>query len=139
MLPLMLVQDDPFIVRVVAGGPLTAQEEEEWGARKVGAEVPRRERPLFRAGFKHVGDVVCSAFEEVAVRGYARPGGDAWAYFRVSAPCEIEFEIASTFPEHDGVLVTTATANERHVGAPQPVTRSLQSLAETLEAVRLKS
>jgi hypothetical protein len=33
MLPLTLVQDDPFIIRVVGGGPLTAQEQEEWIAR----------------------------------------------------------------------------------------------------------
>jgi hypothetical protein len=33
MLPLELVQDDPFVIRVVAGEPLTAQEQEEWIAR----------------------------------------------------------------------------------------------------------
>ena len=33
MLPLTLVQDDSFIIRVVAGGPLTAQEDAEWVAR----------------------------------------------------------------------------------------------------------
>jgi hypothetical protein len=33
MLPLTLVQDDPFIIRVVAGDALTPQEEEEWVAR----------------------------------------------------------------------------------------------------------
>lgn len=33
LLPLTLVQDDPFVIRVVAGEPLTAQEEEEWVAR----------------------------------------------------------------------------------------------------------
>jgi hypothetical protein len=33
MLSPTLVQDDPFVVRVVAGAPLTAQEEEEWVAR----------------------------------------------------------------------------------------------------------
>lgn len=33
LLPLTLVQDDPFVIRVVVGGPLTAQEEAEWVAR----------------------------------------------------------------------------------------------------------
>lgn len=33
LLPLTLMQDDPFIIRIVAGGPLTAQESEEWVAR----------------------------------------------------------------------------------------------------------
>lgn len=33
LLPLQLIQDDPFLIRVVAGGPLTPQEEEEWVAR----------------------------------------------------------------------------------------------------------
>jgi hypothetical protein len=33
LLPMTLVQDDPFLIRVVAGGPLNAQEEEEWVAR----------------------------------------------------------------------------------------------------------
>lgn len=33
MLPFQLVQDDPFVIRVVAGEPLSAQESEEWVAR----------------------------------------------------------------------------------------------------------
>lgn len=33
LLPLMLIQDDPFILRVVAGEPLTGQEAGEWVAR----------------------------------------------------------------------------------------------------------
>ncbi len=33
MLPLELVQDDPFVIRVVAGEPLDQQEAEEWVAR----------------------------------------------------------------------------------------------------------
>ena len=33
MIPITLMQDDPFVVRVVARDPLTAQEEEEWVAR----------------------------------------------------------------------------------------------------------
>jgi hypothetical protein len=81
-------------------------------SEKVGADIPKRERPLLGAGFKHVGDVVCSAFENVAIRGYAKPGGNAWAYFRISAPFEIEFEMASTFAG-DAVLVTTGTSNDR--------------------------
>ena len=82
-------------------------------SERVGAEIPKRERPLFGAGFKHVGDVVCSASEHVGLRGYARPGGNAWAYFRISAPLSIDFEIASTFVERDAVLVTNGNAGER--------------------------
>lgn len=33
MIPVTLFQDDPFVVRVVAGEPLSAQEEEEWVAK----------------------------------------------------------------------------------------------------------
>ena len=33
MLPLTLIQDDPFVIRVVAGESLNAQESEEWVAR----------------------------------------------------------------------------------------------------------
>ncbi|MCC7177746.1 MAG: hypothetical protein IT177_05075 [Acidobacteria bacterium] len=33
MLPLTLVQDDPFVIRIVAGAPLTDQEHAEWVAR----------------------------------------------------------------------------------------------------------
>ena len=33
LLPLTLMQDDPFVIRVVAGGPLTAEEEAEWVSR----------------------------------------------------------------------------------------------------------
>ncbi len=33
MLPLTLMQDDPFVIRIVAGEPLTTQENEEWVAR----------------------------------------------------------------------------------------------------------
>lgn len=33
MLPISLMQDDPFVIRVVAGEPLSAQEEAEWVAR----------------------------------------------------------------------------------------------------------
>ena len=33
ILPVELIQDDPFIIRIVAGGPLTAQENAEWVSR----------------------------------------------------------------------------------------------------------
>ena len=33
LLPLELVQDDPFVIRVVVGESLTKQEEDEWVAR----------------------------------------------------------------------------------------------------------
>jgi hypothetical protein len=82
-------------------------------SQKVGEEIPKRERPLFGAGFKHVGDIVCSASEDVGIRGYARPGGNTWACFRVSAPDEIAFELVSTFPATNAILITTSNPNER--------------------------
>jgi hypothetical protein len=82
-------------------------------SEEVGAEVPKRERPLLRAGFKHVGDVVCAAFARVGIRGYARPGGVTWACLRVSAPSAIELELVSAFAEGDAVLVTTAKPTEQ--------------------------
>jgi hypothetical protein len=72
---------------------------------------------LFGLGFKHVGDVVCSASENVGVRGYAKPGGNAWACCRVAAPSAVEFEIVSTFADGDAILVTTARAGERDEAA----------------------
>jgi hypothetical protein len=128
-------------------------------SEKVGADIPKRERPLFGAGFKHVGDIVCSEFEEVALRGYAKPGGHAWAYFRISAPFEIEFEMASAFAGGDAVLVTTGSGNDREasledliarhearlaeltetLGAARTVDVTLRGFAETVEAVLLHS
>ncbi|HET7220943.1 MAG TPA: hypothetical protein VFJ02_22975 [Vicinamibacterales bacterium] len=141
-------------------------------SEKIGADIPKRERPLFGAGFKHVGDIVSSADEKVGIRGYARPGGHAWACFRVSAPATVAFEIVSTFADGNAVLVTTDRDGERDepsarmyrqgiagaglkdliarheeratelnavLGAPRPIEPSLRSLAETIEAVRLKS
>jgi hypothetical protein len=82
-------------------------------SEKIGGEVPKRERPLFSAGFKHVGDVVCSADERLALRGYVKADGHTWAYFRIAAPDRIELELASTFAERDAALVTTGRDGER--------------------------
>lgn len=82
-------------------------------SEKIGAEVPKRERPLFSAGFKHVGDVVCSADARIAFRGYVKPEGSTWAYFTIAPPERIALELASTFAESDAVLVTTGNDGER--------------------------
>lgn len=78
----------------------------------IGAEVPKRERPLFSAGFKHVGDLVCSGDDRVALRGYVKPESSTWAYFRIAAPDRIALELASTFTEKDAALVTTGDGGE---------------------------
>ena len=141
-------------------------------SEKIGTEVPKRERPLFSAGFKHVGDVVCSADERLALRGYLKPDAHTWAYFRIAAPDRIELELASTFAESDAILVTTGRDGERDdaasrtyrqgfagatasdlvahharrlaeltavLGTPRPVEPSLRNLAETIEALAVKS
>jgi predicted DNA-binding WGR domain protein len=43
--------------------------------------VDRCDRQMKELGLEPLGDVVCSRFPDVLVRGYARAGGDAWAAF----------------------------------------------------------
>jgi hypothetical protein len=109
-------------------------------SEKVGSEIPKRERGLFSSGFKHVGDVVCDAFENVGVRGYARPGGDAWAFFRVSAPASIELVIFAASAENDTVLITSTDPDNAAANAKELVALhdgSRQELAAQLGTCRL--
>ena len=121
-------------------------------SEKVGAEVQKRERKLFAAGFKHVGDLVCSASEKVAYRGYAKAGGHAWAFYRVAAPSEVALEIATLYAKENDSSVTPVESdvylNDRlaqheemvevltgEFGTPVPVEAALRNFAEMIEAI----
>ena len=123
-------------------------------SEKVAAEVQKRERKLFAAGFKHVGDLVCSASEKVAFRGYTKAGGHAWAFYRVSAPSDVALEIATRYDGENDSSVTPVESdlylNDRlaqhdetvevltsEFGAPVPAEATLRNFAETIEAVLL--
>jgi hypothetical protein len=122
-------------------------------SEKVGSEIPKRERGLFSSGFKHVGDVVCDAFDNVGVRGYARPGGDVWAFFRVSAPANMELVIFSASAENDTVTITAtepgnaglnakelvALHESKPLGACRPAVLNMRGFAEAYEAFLLKT
>jgi hypothetical protein len=123
-------------------------------SEKVAAEVQKRERKLFAAGFKHVGDVVCSASEKVAFRGYTKAGGHAWAFYRVSAPSDVALEIATRYSKENDSSVTPVESdvylNDRlaqheemvevltsEFGAPVPAEAKLRNFAELIESVLL--
>jgi hypothetical protein len=123
-------------------------------SEKVAAEVQKRERKLFAAGFKHVGDLVCSASEKVAFRGYTKAGGHAWAFYRVSAPSDVALEIATRYAGENDSSVTPVESevylNDRlaqhdetvevltsEFGAPVTAEATLRNFAETIEAVLL--
>jgi hypothetical protein len=123
-------------------------------SEQVAAEVQKRERKLFAAGFKHVGDLVCSASEKVAFRGYTKAGGHAWAFYRVSAPSNVALEIATRYAGENDSSVTPVDSdvylNDRlaqhdetvevlisEFGAPVTAEATLRNFAETIEAVLL--
>jgi hypothetical protein len=123
-------------------------------SEKVAAEVQKRERALIKAGFKHVGDLVCSASEKIAFRGYAKIGGHAWAYYRMSAPSDVSLEIATRFTDDNDSYMTPVAADvhltdqlgqhdetvdvlKGEFGDPAPAEATLRSFAEVIEAVFL--
>lgn len=125
-------------------------------SEKVAAEVQQRERALVSAGFKHVNDLVCSASEKIAYRGYAKAGGTAWAYFKVAAPDKVTLHIATTFANENDSFVTDVDANAKFTdglaehgemievlagqfGDAQPITATSKNFAETIEAVLLSA
>jgi hypothetical protein len=108
---------------------------------------------VFSSGFKHVGDLVCLESENVGIRGYARPGGNMWTFFRVSAPDEIQLEVASIFdggvvltrseeanPENAKELIATHESRlaemGESLGLPQPTVLTMKGFAEACEVVR---
>ena len=120
-------------------------------SQKIGEDIAKLERALRGTGFKHAGDVVCSADDRVAWRGYVKPGGHAWAYFRVAPPAEIAFAIATRFAggktmvsdgepikdiidDHDRRVGKAAA----RLGPPKSVEFKLADFADTVEAVLLR-
>jgi hypothetical protein len=125
-------------------------------SEKVAAEVQKRERALVNAGFTHVNDLVCSASQKIAYRGYTKAGGHAWAYFKVSAPDRVALAIATTFANENDAFVTEVSdgtafkdglvLHEEMVevlagefGDAQPATSTSKNFAETIEAVLLSA
>jgi hypothetical protein len=115
---------------------------------KIADDIGKLERALRGAGFKHLGDVVSSADDRMAWRGYFKPGGHAWAFLRVAPPSTIDFGIATRFAggttlvsdgepikdiidDHDR-RVEKARAR---LGPPLPTELGLRDFAETVEAV----
>ena len=122
-------------------------------SEKVAAEVQKRERALSGAGFMHVGDLVCSANDKVAYRGYAKPG-NVWAYFKVSAPDTVTLHVATSFADDNDSFVTDVGANAsfkdalsehdemievlaEQFGKARPIASTSKNFAETIEAVLL--
>ena len=67
--------------------------------------IEMADRQLRQLGYEIVGDLVCSRFPEVIVRGYARPGGDVWGAY-LCGILESSFEFVTMF-ERDAGLTTT--------------------------------
>jgi predicted DNA-binding WGR domain protein len=63
------------------------------------------DRQLRKLGFEIVGDLVCSRFPEVIVRGYARPGGDVWGAY-LAGILESSFEFVTLFERNAGLTTT---------------------------------
>ena len=123
-------------------------------SEKVAAAVQKRERALVGAGFRHVNDLVCSASEKIAYRGYTKAGGTAWAYFKVAAPDSVTLHIATTFANENDSFVTDVGADAaftdglsehadmievlvEQFGDAQPTAATSKNFAETIEAVLL--
>ncbi len=79
---------------------------------KIDAGVKQQEKGLRAAGFKTIGDLMCTAFSEIAFHGYGHPDGNAFAWFRVSYPDEIAFEVISFF-SNGAALITSQDSNMR--------------------------
>lgn len=78
----------------------------------VASTAQARERAIVARAMGHVGDLVCDAFENVAVRGYAKAGGPSWGFLLCAAPDEVVVQLASFF-DGGGVLVTSTDPNAR--------------------------
>ena len=64
------------------------------------------ERTFRAERWPHVGDLVCDAFPNIALRGYARDGGTSWGVMLCSAPGEVQLLLATHFV--DGTLLLTS-------------------------------
>jgi predicted DNA-binding WGR domain protein len=70
--------------------------------------IEESDRQLRELGYRVVGDLVCSRFPDVIVRGYAREGGDTWGAY-LAGVLESSFEFVTQF-EKDAGLTTTFKA-----------------------------
>lgn len=75
-------------------------------SEKLAAIIQERERELFGLKFRHVADVVCGAFPDIVLRGYARNDDDTWATYLVRAPETVQFELSSRFEKGTATLAT---------------------------------
>jgi predicted DNA-binding WGR domain protein len=66
--------------------------------------IEAADRQLHSLGYETIGDLVCSLFPEVIVRGYARPGGDIWGAY-LCGILESSFEFVTHF-EHAGLTTS---------------------------------
>ena len=89
---------------------------------EVEAKTNGVERELRRAGYRHVGDLVCDAFDTIAFRGYVSPQGDGWAITRAEAPDRVDLEIVTRFAGGASLLTS---AQSRNVTAPQMIHQTL--------------
>jgi predicted DNA-binding WGR domain protein len=67
--------------------------------------IEEADRQLRELGFEIVGDLVCSKFPEVIVRGYARPDGDVWGAY-LCGVLESSFEFVTMFEQNAGLTTT---------------------------------
>jgi predicted DNA-binding WGR domain protein len=67
--------------------------------------IEEADRQLRELGFEIVGDLVCSKFPEVIVRGYARPDGDVWGAY-LCGILESSFEFVTMFERSAGLTTT---------------------------------
>src|SRR5215212_7640817 len=77
------------------------------------AQIQKEEKALFTLGYRHIGDVVCNIAPKVAIRGYAKEGGDTWASYLVASPNTLVFEMSSRFEKDNASLVTTRLRDAR--------------------------
>jgi hypothetical protein len=73
--------------------------------------VVETDRQLKKLGYQVLGDLVCSRFPEVLVRGYARAGGDTWGAL-ICGMLESTFDFVSELG--DAGLTTTLNAGFEH-------------------------
>lgn len=85
------------LIRTAASGRAWHQTMALLLSMKIDQAVRQREKGLRAAGFRAGGDLMTPAMKDVAFHGYVRGDGRAVAWFRVSYPDSVAFEVASFF------------------------------------------
>ncbi len=67
--------------------------------------IETSDRQLRQLGYEIVGDLVCSRFPDVIVRGYARADGDVWGAY-LCGILESSFEFVTLFERNAGLTTT---------------------------------